>query len=46
MMLTTNLHQVPEVKMSGALPHLPGYAVMYTQIMLPLTLPSPLPFRI
>ena len=47
MMLTANLHQVPRVKMSGALPQLPRYAfVMWTGIILPLTLPLPLPFRI
>jgi len=46
-MLNANLHQVPGVKMSGALHHLPRYAlVMWTGIILPVTLPLPLPFRI
>ena len=44
-MLTANLHQVPEVKMSGTLPRLPRYAVMWTRIILPLTLPLPLTFQ-
>ena len=46
-MLTAKLHQVPGVKMSRAVPQLPRYAlVLWIGIIVPLTLPVPLPFKI